>query len=263
MGSWCDGFISNGIHFTRTGGDGPPLVLAHGFTDSGLCWTRTAKALEADYDVIMPDARGHGQSAPAETRHSAEDLGHDLAALIAELGLGSPAVIGHSMGAATAFAAAVGHPDLVGAIVMVDPPWHSADTQPRGKDHRDGWRRQTEVDKTLFDNDLRERIRKEGPGWDAVDIETKLQAIRQLDIRIFDFVSLPLRSWSEALPRVKCPALLVWAEHGIVDEDTADAARELAPDLAVERIADSGHSIQRDQFDAYLRVVRRFLDRLG
>jgi pimeloyl-ACP methyl ester carboxylesterase len=45
-----------------TGGDHPPLLLAHGYTDSGLYWTRVARALEADYNVIMPDARGHGQT---------------------------------------------------------------------------------------------------------------------------------------------------------------------------------------------------------
>ena len=66
---WQSGDIeTNGIrmHYHRTGGDKPALVLSHGATDSGLCWTRVARVLEADYDVIMPDARGHGRSdAPA------------------------------------------------------------------------------------------------------------------------------------------------------------------------------------------------------
>ena len=52
------------IHYIRTGeGNKPPLVLAHGFSDSGYCWLRAALVLEADYDLILPDARGHGQSA--------------------------------------------------------------------------------------------------------------------------------------------------------------------------------------------------------
>jgi len=43
-------------------GDGskPPLVLQHGFSDNGLCWLQTALDLEAQYDIIMPDARGQG-----------------------------------------------------------------------------------------------------------------------------------------------------------------------------------------------------------
>ena len=65
MTGWMDGYVkSNGIriHYYRTGGDKPPLVLNHGAMDDGLCWTRVARVLEQDYDVIMLDARGHGLS---------------------------------------------------------------------------------------------------------------------------------------------------------------------------------------------------------
>ena len=49
------------LHYYRSGdGSKPPLVLAHGFSDDGLCWQMTAADLQAEYDVIMPDARGHG-----------------------------------------------------------------------------------------------------------------------------------------------------------------------------------------------------------
>ena len=49
-------------HYYRTGGEKPQLVLLHGFSENGLCWSRVAKALEREYDVIMPDARGHALS---------------------------------------------------------------------------------------------------------------------------------------------------------------------------------------------------------
>ena len=65
MTGWQSGFIpTNGIHvhYTRTGGDKPLVVLAHGFSDDGLCWTPVAQLLEADYDVTMVDARYHGRS---------------------------------------------------------------------------------------------------------------------------------------------------------------------------------------------------------
>ena len=51
------------MHYVRTGnGEKPPLVLVHGFSDDGPCWTPTARDLEADYDILMLDARGHGRS---------------------------------------------------------------------------------------------------------------------------------------------------------------------------------------------------------
>jgi pimeloyl-ACP methyl ester carboxylesterase len=57
-------YKANGIHihYLRTGGCKPPLVLLHGLTGSGACWIPLARALEGEYDVLMPDARGHGNS---------------------------------------------------------------------------------------------------------------------------------------------------------------------------------------------------------
>ena len=55
MSNWQSATIeSNGLtlHYTRTGGDKPPLLLCHGFSDDGLCWTPVAEVLSADYDII-------------------------------------------------------------------------------------------------------------------------------------------------------------------------------------------------------------------
>ncbi|NBT27174.1 MAG: alpha/beta fold hydrolase [Actinobacteria bacterium] len=60
---WTSDFVTvNGlrIHYLRTGGSGPTLVLAHGGTANGRSWTRLATALVDTFDVIAPDARGHG-----------------------------------------------------------------------------------------------------------------------------------------------------------------------------------------------------------
>src|SRR3954468_15126333 len=102
MASWPAGDIEvNGLrlHYSRTGGDKPPLVLAHGVTDDGLCWTPVAEALEMDYDVIMVDARGHGGSDAPEAGYDSATQAADLAGVIAALGLHKPAILGHSMGA--------------------------------------------------------------------------------------------------------------------------------------------------------------------
>src|SRR5690349_5016852 len=107
MSTWQSGELdANGIriHYTRTGGAKPPLVLAHGFSDDGLCWTPVARALEQDYDVIMVDARGHGLSEAPEQGYGHDQQAADLAGAIDALGLRRPAVLGHSMGAATTLA---------------------------------------------------------------------------------------------------------------------------------------------------------------
>src|SRR5262245_42606121 len=125
MSSWySDNVEANGVrlHYTRTGGEHPPIVLAHGFSDDGLCWTPVAKVLESEYDIIMVDARGHGRSAAPEQGYGSAEHAADLAGVIRALGLKRPAVLGHSMGAATSLVLAGSYPDLVGAILLEDPP---------------------------------------------------------------------------------------------------------------------------------------------
>ena len=111
----------------------PPVVLAHGFSDDGLCWTPVAEALEADYDVVMVDARGHGRSDAPEQGYGSAEHANDLAGVIAALGLQRPAVLGHSMGAVSTLALAGLYPDLPRAILLEDPPpwWMPAAARSR------------------------------------------------------------------------------------------------------------------------------------
>src|SRR5438270_253676 len=89
MTVWSEGEVyANGItiHYYRTGGDKKPsILLLHGFTDNGLCWSRVAHELEGSYDVVMTDARGHGRSGAIATGFSTTVLADDAAALIRAL----------------------------------------------------------------------------------------------------------------------------------------------------------------------------------
>ena len=100
------GITTNGInlHYYRTARSAqtrswPSLVLLHGITDSGLCWSRVVKALAAEFEMILPDARGHGLSDKPATGYAPQDHAADVAGLIRGLGLERPILIGHSMGA--------------------------------------------------------------------------------------------------------------------------------------------------------------------
>ena len=116
MSNWSSKYIqTNGIqlHYYQTGGDLTPLILAHGITDNGLCWTRLANHLMEDFNVIMIDARGHGHSEAPKSGYSKVDHARDLAGLIEGLELDHPHLIGHSMGAANVSSLASNFPHLV------------------------------------------------------------------------------------------------------------------------------------------------------
>ena len=96
-GGWADGYvIANGIriHYWRTGGDKPVIIMAHGSSDNGLCWTNLAKELTNEYDIILPDARGHGLSDPPAKSDPPDAQAEDLAGLIRKLKLEKPIVMG-------------------------------------------------------------------------------------------------------------------------------------------------------------------------
>jgi pimeloyl-ACP methyl ester carboxylesterase len=270
VAAWRSGEVeANGIrlHYTRTGGDNPPLVLAHGITDDGLCWTPVAAALAAEYDVIMADARGHGRSDAPPGGYGPREQAADLAALIAALGLRRPAILGHSMGAGTALVLAGAYPDIPGVILLEDPPawWTDWYNTPHGVERRAQMRDGFMALKRKTRDELLAGKRAQEPGWSDEELRYWADAKQRFSPDVLKVLNRdnPLGvDWQAILPRISCPALLITADPdlgAIVTEGSAASLRALVPQLDVVRIPEAGHSIRRDQFERYMAVVRRFL----
>jgi pimeloyl-ACP methyl ester carboxylesterase len=257
---------ANGVnlHYYRTGGDKPPLVLAHGFTDNGLCWARVAGALADEYNVVMVDARGHGKSARADVPYSSDDQADDLAGVIRALGLERPPVLGHSMGATTTALMAARHPDLPRCVLLEDPPWFLG--VPPGADEpvENPWFTWLRTVHTLSYDDLYEGCKTDNPDWDEAEYGPWAESKQQFDVQVLDFVhNTMVHDWRRVVPQITCPLLLITGDavkHGaIVTPEVAEAIREQARNGQVARIPNAGHSIHRDQFEPYMTVVRAFL----
>jgi N-formylmaleamate deformylase len=264
--SWQSDFIdTNGIrlHYTRTGGPQPPVVLAHGITDDGLCWSPLAAALAADYDMIMVDARGHGYSdAPLEGYGPIEQA-DDLAGLIRGRDLHSPIVLGHSMGAITTLVLTVRHPQLPHAIALEDPPpwWDPTCERPYSPD----WQTRMRAWITPLQQQPRQALidaqREETPHWSDADLEPWADAKLRFSLNFFNHLSDPDLDWSALLYQLKCPALLVSgdpAAGALVTQHAAVILKEYVPQLQIAHIAGAGHCIRRDQFERYRQVVQSF-----
>jgi pimeloyl-ACP methyl ester carboxylesterase len=104
-------------------GQGPPIVLLHGLSATRRNVVQGSRHLiKRGYRLIAYDARGHGASSPAASYEYA-DLVEDLDAVLRHLDVGRAALVGSSMGAATAMAFALEHPERVAALVQITPAY--------------------------------------------------------------------------------------------------------------------------------------------
>ena len=107
-------------------GQGPPVVLLHGLSATRRNVVQGSRALlRRGYRLIAYDARGHGASSPG-TEYRYPDLIEDLEVVLDDLGLDRVALVGSSMGAATAMAFAMHHPERVAAVVQITPAYNGA-----------------------------------------------------------------------------------------------------------------------------------------
>jgi pimeloyl-ACP methyl ester carboxylesterase len=265
MSQWIAGdVLTNGvkIHYTRTGGEKPPLVLLHGFSDNGLCWTRLAKDLESTYDIIMPDARGHGLSDGPGEHFSSSDRFADVAGLISELHLGKPALLGHSMGAMMAASVAADYPDLVSCVILEDPAWRDPSSEDEKASFKDrfGWIYRL---KGLSRDELIEDGRKGNPTWVDEELGPWADSKIQLNLDLLKIETIGRGpSWRSVAERITCPALLITADTklgAIVPPAEAQDAVTLMKNGRLVHIEGAGHNIRREQYEQFKDAVVSFL----
>jgi pimeloyl-ACP methyl ester carboxylesterase len=104
------------------GGDGPPLLLVHGWPETWYAWRHLMAALARDFEVIAVDQRGIGLSDKPEGGYDTGTLAGDLVALMDALGHERFALVGHDTGFAISYALAADHPDRVDRVVLAEIP---------------------------------------------------------------------------------------------------------------------------------------------
>jgi 3-oxoadipate enol-lactonase len=100
-------------------GSGRPLMLIHGYPLDHTIWNDVSGLLKNDFEIILPDLRGFGQSTTVETPYFMSDMADDLVGLIDHLGFEKIALAGHSMGGYVALAFAKKYPQRVSGLGLV------------------------------------------------------------------------------------------------------------------------------------------------
>ncbi len=261
MNAWRSGEVevsSGRLAYHRTGGDGPPLVLSHGLTDNGLCWSRFARAMEPDYDVIMLDARGHGESCGV-TGAAPHEPGRDIAEAIDALDLVSPLLMGHSVGALATAACAGAKPGRISKVVLEDPPLGPLADAAAADGRRRRFRQQVERFRSLTETEIIAMGKARSPGWHDEEFPSWAAAKRQVDPDAMPVSDTP---WQDSIARIRVPTLLIYGEAelgGLVTPTAAAQAVALNPNIRTARITGAGHNVRRENFPDFLSAVRAFL----
>ncbi len=278
---WHEGDIfANGIrqHYYRTGNTKKsPLLLLHGFNSYGLGWLHVAKELEGDYDIIMPDARGHGHSEGIANGFSTRLLVEDLAALIQALKLDHPRILGLSQGGATVLHLAAEHPELVHSFIVEG--W-GVDRSPADLAKSEGfraWSRQFYA----WLQQLRTMSHEErlvaampyllpvtgGKLWPEEEYVPAVEGYALFDLELAGdnspvWTIAEQNNLTELLKRVTCPALIMQHSFAFPAPATQPTYREVPseqPNIKIVYFENTGHLIHNVVFEQYMAMVRTFL----
>lgn len=215
-------------------GPGPPVLAVHGITANGLSFARTAAALSArgGPPLLAPDLRGRGASGHLPGPYGLAAHVDDLVAVLDSRGVRRGVVVGHSMGAFVAALLAVRHPDRVSGLLLVDgglglplPPGTDIDTVLgpamarlrmtfEGPDaYREFWRGHPAFEgrwNTWVDDYVLRDLVGEEPRMRSACAE---EAVRVDGAQV-----LADEETLGAIHRLPCPARLLWAARGLMDE---------------------------------------------
>lgn len=258
---WTTGTVNVGdveLQYYRTG-EGPSIVMAHGFYDNGRCWIPLASDLANDYDVVTYDARGHGRSDAPETGYDIESRVADLVGVVSGLDIDDPVLLGHSMGGATVAWAASEHPNLPRGLVLEDPVglYDSSDMDP---DERAQVVRERLEDRSVdsIEHELREKYDDPDPEW----VRRCAVASTECSPVIAEIAREGYPELRGAFEQIQCPTLVLKRDTGperrVRDLDAADAL----VNGRLVHIPGAGHYVFQTEYDAAFSELRTFLERL-
>jgi pimeloyl-ACP methyl ester carboxylesterase len=259
-----------GIEYEVTG-TGRPVVLLHGFPDSGRLWRHQVPVLaEAGFQVIVPDLRGYGRSGQPESvdAYSLPLLAGDVLAVLAELGIDRAHVVGHDWGAALAWVLgslapgnvdhlvtlSVGHPATFRrTLEQLEKSWYmllfqfpgiaeSWLTQDDWANFR-SWGRHPDVDAVIAELEANGSLTP-GLNWYRANVPPE------------SWVGPPLQ-----LPPVQAPTMGVWStgDFALTEIQMTDSAQNVAGAWRYERLEGPGHWMQLEAPDRVNGLLLDFL----
>ncbi len=265
------------LHYVEAG-EGPLVVLLHGFPEFWYGWRLQIKPLaEAGFRVVAPDMRGYNLSSKpdAVAAYDTDHLTADIAGLIHERGAESAQLVGHDWGGSVAWATAMSHPEVVDRLAILNA------AHPRKLSeglHHPGQLRKSWYffffalpglpDSVVHANNwhfFRHFLDDANPAYSSQEMERYIEAWSQPGaatgmINYYrSSVRTPPKKAAAAIGPVKAPTLVIWGQGDrFLGEDLAEPDRDDVPNLdRVERLPNASHWVHHDES---ARVTQLLID---
>ncbi|MET9919627.1 alpha/beta hydrolase [Streptomyces sp. NPDC006435] len=242
------------------GGTGTPVVLLHGLAGHSGEWDTIARHLRARHRVVAVDQRGHGGSERRPHDRSRAAYVADVVAVLDQLDLRRPVLVGQSLGGHTAMLTAAAHPGLVHALVLVEakpgeadpdvpadiggwldswpvpfPSWEAAVAFLGGGPVGEGWAAGLEE--------------RDGAWWPRFD----------RDVMVDSLAENARHSYWDEWAGITCPTLAVLGRSGIVAPEECDRMLRQRPGTVAMSIPGTGHDLHLERPDVLRAVLEQFL----
>jgi len=263
--------------YVRVGGQGPAVVMLHGFGDTGDMWAPLANALIKDHTVIVPDLRGMGLSSYPSSGYDKKTQGQDIAAVMDRLGVKTADLVTHDIGNMVGYALAAQYPERITKWAIIDAPlpgigpwdeilkspllWHfnfrgpDVDRLVRGREriYLDRFWNELSANPKAIDEETRQHYAKlyARPGAMHAAFE---------QFATFNTKDAADNKEFQKNGKLAMPILAIGAEKSF-GETQAAVMREVASNVEGAIITGSGHWIMEEQPAQTVRKVKAFLDR--
>ena len=246
--------------YYEVAGEGEPVLFLHGLGSSSTAWQLQREAFAADYQMIMPDIRGHGRSDKPPGSYSVALFAADIAALLDGLDIPAFHVVGLSLGGMIGFQLAVDYSDRVRSLAAVNT---GPELVPRTfKERRTIWARQLMVN--LFSM---ERIAETLGGRLFPEPEQAhlrrmaVEAFAANDKAAYKAATRAILGWSvrARLGEIRCPVLLISSDMDYTPVSTKEMYLAEIPGAELVVIENSRHAVALDQPAAFNAAVLAFL----
>ncbi len=272
------------LHYVEWGSpDAPPIMLVHGGRDHCRSWDWVARDLAADWRVIAPDLRGHGDSAwSPDGEYSILSHIYDLAQLIHQLKIAPMPIVAHSLGGNIALRYTGLYPANVSRIAALEGlgPSPKLQAEMLKADFRDRWRTWIDAKRAAAGRtpkryasleDAYRRMKEENA--QLSDEQARHLTVHGVSQNEDGTYSWKFDNYQRVWPPVDatpgqvealwnailCPTLLCYGEKSWASNPEADGRAKHFRNARTVSFPDAGHWLHHDQFDLFMQTLRDFL----